>query len=47
MNDDDYDWRDDLHKSWLLALELVRERVKQGGPMWRPEGNEREHCNSH
>lgn len=37
-----YDWRDDMHKSWLFALETIRARVAAGGDGWGGYGPQRE-----
>jgi len=36
--DEGYDWRDDMHQSWLFALETIRARVAAGGPGWNGYG---------
>ncbi len=32
--EESYYWRDDMHKSWLFALEAIRARVAAGGRGW-------------
>jgi hypothetical protein len=34
---DDYDSNDDISKSFEACYAAIRERVKNGGPTWRPK----------